>query len=328
MRCLLFPISLIIRSGCQIKKFFYNMRIFTPYKAPFPVISIGNISFGGSEKTPLAMNLLSFLLKHGLKPALITRGYKGKWEKSGGILSDGENIYGSWEESGDEPFMVAQRIPQAGIFIGKNRSSSCEKAKHLGFDAGFLDDGFQHIRLHRDLDIVLYDPSEKIALREPVSSLKRAHIIFVKKKLDTKSKEKIRERFHQASVLEYSVISKGFYRLKDKTRVPAEYLKGKRILVFCGIARPERFFLLLEAEGIKPHFFLKFSDHHPYSPPSLKKIAEKSKKLHAEALITTEKDAVKIYDSQDFLKIPVYYQKIDLEVEEIFYKKILTFLKI
>ncbi len=304
------------------------MEIFTPNKALFPVISIGNISFGGSEKTPLAMNLLSFLLKHGLKPALITRGYKGKWEKSGGILSDGENIYGSWEESGDEPFMVAQRIPQAGIFIGKNRSFSCEKAKHLGFDAGVLDDGFQHRRLYRDLDIVLYDPSEKIALREPVSSLKRAHIIFVKKKLDTKNKEKIRERFHQASVLEYSVISKGFYRLKDKTRVPAEYLKGKRILVFCGIARPERFFLLLEAEGIKPHFFLKFSDHHPYSPPSLKKIAEKSQKLHAEALITTEKDAVKIYDSQDFLKIPVYYQKADLEVEEKFYKKILTFLKI
>ncbi|MBA7673951.1 Tetraacyldisaccharide 4'-kinase [subsurface metagenome] len=98
--------------------------------------------------------------------------------------------------------------------------------------------------------------------------------------------------------------------------------------MFCGIARPERFFLLLEAEGIKPHFFLKFSDHHPYSPPSLKKIAEKSKKLHAEALITTEKDAVKIYDSQDFLKIPVYYQKVDLEVEEKFYEKILTFLKI
>ena len=287
-----------------------------------PVISVGNITFGGTEKTPLVINLITYLLKHGFKPALISRGYKGRWEKCGGILSDGKKILGSWEDSGDEPFILAQNIPQAGIFIGKNRLLSCQKAKQLGFEFAVLDDGFQHRRLHRDLDIVLYDPAEKISFREPYSSLKRAHILLIKKGINLQRKNEMKERFPQSAVFGYSVQNKGFIRLGEKERVQAEKFRGKKILAFCGIARPERFLSVLQAEGIKPLFFFKFSDHYTYPLSSLERIIQKYHKLKAEAVIATEKDALKIIHNKSLKKIPVYYLKIDLELGEEFYASI------
>lgn len=322
MNFFLFLLSLFHRSGCQIKNWLYNQKIFIPKKAPLPVISAGNITFGGTEKTPLVINLMTFLTKRGFKTALISRGYKGRWEKSGGILSNGKYILGSWPDSGDEPFMVAQNIPRAGIFIGKNRLLSCQKAKRLGFDLAVLDDGFQHRRLHRNLDIVLYDPAEKIALREPISSLKRAHILLMKHGVDPQRKKGIKERFPKSAIFEYSVQNKGFFALGEKERTPGEKFKEKKVLAFCGIARPERFLSILQEEGIQPLFFFKFPDHYPYPQSSLEKIAKKYQKLNADAIITTEKDAVKIIHNKSFKKIPAYYLKIDLELEEEFYTRI------
>jgi len=327
MKFLLFLLSLFNRSGCQIKNWLYKKRILTPKKAPLSVISVGSIALGGSEKTPLVINLMNYLIKHGFKPALISRGYKGRWEKSGGILSDGKNILAHWEDSGDESFMVAQNIPQAGIFIGKNRLLSCQKAKSLAFELAVLDDGFQHRRLHRDLDIVLYTPAEKTALRESVSSLKRANIILMKKGVDPQRKKRMMERFPEPTVFEYSVRNKGFFSLMDKQSQPGEKLKGKKVLAFCGIARPERFLSILNEGGIKPSFFFKFPDHHPYPKSSLEKITEKYKKINAEAIITTEKDAFKITHNESLKKIPAYYLKIDLEVEDNFYARISNLLQ-
>jgi tetraacyldisaccharide 4'-kinase len=190
-----------------------------------------------------------------------------------------------------------------------------------------LDDGFQHRRLHRDLDIVLYTPAEKIAFREPVSSLKRANILLMKKGVDPQRKKRIRERFPESTVFEYSVKNKGFFKLVEKGREPGEKLKRKKVLAFCGIARPERFLSILHEEGIKPSFFFKFPDHHPYPKSSLEKITEKYKKINAEAIITTEKDALKIIHNNSFKKIPAYYLKIDLEVEDKFYARISNLLQ-
>jgi tetraacyldisaccharide 4'-kinase len=322
MKFLLFLLSLFSRSGCQIKNWFYKNKILTPKKAPLSVISVGSLGFGGTEKTPLVINLLSYLIKQGFKPALISRGYKGRWEKSGGILSDGKNILAHWEDSGDEPYMVAQNIPQAGIFIGKNRLHSCQKAKNLDFELAVLDDGFQHRRLHRDLDIVLYSPAEKIAYREPVSSLKRANILLMKRGADAHRKKGLIERFPESTFFEYTVKNKGFFRLKEKQKQSGQELKEKKILAFCGIARPERFLSTLREESIKPSFFMKFPDHHAYPKPSLKKIIEKYEKLNAEAIITTEKDALKIMHDEGLKKIPAFYLKIDLEAEDRFYARI------
>lgn len=314
MKLSLLLFSLLYQSGCQIKNCLYSLRIFKPKKAPLPVISVGNISFGGTEKTPLVIHLIEFLAEHGLNPALVTRGYKGNWEKKGGVLSYGKGILGGWRDSGDEPFMVARNSPEAGIFIGKNRLLSCQKAKQSGFEVAVLDDGFQHRRLQRDIDIVLFDPAQKVALREPFSALRRADILFIKKHAHPQKKE-IERRFPEPSIFEYFVQSQGLFRIGKKEAAKIEDFKEK-VIAFCGIARPERFVSSLKEEGIEPLYIFKFPDHHTYPPSSVKKIKEKYQKLGAEALLTTEKDAVKLEANEDINILPVYYLKIELRIEK------------
>jgi tetraacyldisaccharide 4'-kinase len=149
----------------------------------------------------------------------------------------------------------------------------------------------------------------------------------MKKGVDPLRKKRIVERFPESNVCEYSVKNKGFFRLTEKQREPGEKLKGKKVLAFCGIARPERFLSLLHEGGIKPSFFFKFPDHHPYPESSLEKITEKYQEINAEAVITTEKDALKITHNKSLRKIPAYYLKIDLEVEDIFYAEISNLLQ-
>jgi tetraacyldisaccharide 4'-kinase len=320
--------SLPYQFGSQVKNFFYRWKIFKAKRAPLPVISVGNIGFGGSEKTPLVMNLISFLEKQDYKPALVSRGYKGKWERKGGVLSDGQRILGTWEESGDEPYMVAQNFPEAGIFTGKHRLLSCEKAKDLGFEIALLDDGFQHQRLHRDLDIVLYTPGENTFLREPASALKRAHLILVKRSLEPELKNRIKKAFPRVDVYEYSVINQGFGKLNSSEKLPADGFNGQKALAFCGLARPERFSTLVKEIGIEIIDFLKFPDHYSYPPSALRKIAHRFSKIKPAVAITTEKDAIKIAPKDHILKpVPVYYLKIDLDLKENFYQRITSCLQ-
>lgn len=324
MKALFYGLSFPYRFGSQIKNWLYDRKILIPKKAPLPIISIGNIIFGGSEKTPLVMEVLSFLIDKGYRPAMITRGYRGRWEKRGGILSDGTRMQGGWMESGDEPFMVARNIPQAGVFIGKNRLASCQKASTLGFDVGILDDGFQHRSLHRDLDIVLYDPEAEFLLREPLSSLKRAHILLVK----GKSLRKRGISFSQKPIFTYSVYSRGFYLLDDAEQtIDSNHLKRKKVVAFCGIARPERFLSLLQSEGIIPVCFLKFPDHHDYPPSSVEKIRWTCRERGADAVVMTEKDAVKMRSYFSPKKLPAYYLKIGIKLEEKFFQEFLSWLK-
>lgn len=327
MKPFLLVFSLLHRSGCRFKNWLYKLQVFKPKRASLPVISVGNITFGGSGKTPLVAHLLTFLINKGYKPALITRGYRGRWEKSGGILSEGKSVLGTWQDSGDEAFMVASKIPQAGVFVGKNRLLSCQSAKASGFELAVLDDGFQHSRLHRDVDIVLYDSREKVSLREPVSSLGRAGILLLERGLPSEEKESLKKSFPQSAIFEYSVESKGFFKAGKKEGESGEEFQGKKIIAFCGIARPGRFLAFLQKEAISPVDVLTFSDHYSYPLHSLEKISKKFKKLNADALITTEKDTVKIAQSDALQGIPVYYLKIDLRLDDEFYSMLSSSLK-
>ena len=271
MRFLLYPISLIYRFNCLIINLLYRWGFFKPKKSPLPVISIGNISFGGSEKTPLAKHILSALLKTSYKPALVSRGYRGKWERSGGMLSNGRSISGTWRESGDEPFMIARSIPKAGIFIGKDRLSGCRKAQESGFDIVVLDDAFQYHPLEKDINIVMYDPKEKIMLREPRSSIGRSHALLIKKNGDKQIKTSLKKKIPQIQFYSYSVVNKGLYNIFNKQLLSSAELNNKTILSFSGIARPERFKTALKKIGVNTVKFLKFRDHHPYPPKSIKK---------------------------------------------------------
>ncbi len=324
MNGLLAILSLIYQAGCQLKNVLYKIHFFRPKKAPLSVISIGNIRFGGSEKTPLAMAVTTMLLNNGYKPALVTRGYKGKWEKKGGILSDGKNILGNWTDSGDEAYMVAWNFPQAGVFVGKNRLTSCLNASQLGFDVAILDDGFQHRKLFRDLDIVLHQAEKLTPLREPVSSLSRAHVLLMKEDSTRDIKVKGSDRIPGVATYLYSVDCQGFFSLDGRIQADTEVLRKKKIIAFCGIARPERFLTLLTTAGIKPCSFLKFADHHAYPVSTQKNLLNAFQAQEADVFLTTEKDAVKIKNFEMFQRKPIYYMKIGLKTEDAFEALILS----
>lgn len=320
--------SFITRLGSLAKNFLYDRKVFTPKRALLPAISIGNIAFGGTEKTPMAMELLAWLSARGARPAYISRGYKGNWEHGGGILSLGAGLLGAWEDGGDEPYMVARNFPQAGVFIGKNRLASCGRAKEHGFGMAVLDDAFQHRKLSRDLDIVLFNPSEKTVLRENLSSLKRADILLVRGSQETLPKNVREFSSRREGIFTYTIVTRGFYALNTNGESLPDGVRGKRILAFCGIANPQRFQEQLQKEGAEVVRFVAFPDHFSYPRASLDKLVKTYRESGAEAAVTTEKDAVKIAGN-DILQeqIPVFYLKIGLRIEPGFYETLKTLLK-
>ncbi len=320
MQPVMYLLSLLHRLGCRIRNVLYETGLLASAEAPLPVVSVGNISFGGSEKTPLAQELLRHLMEKGIRPALVTRGYRGRWERTGGILTRGGELQGNWRDSGDEPYMVARNLPEAGVYVGKDRLASCRMAKADGFQVAVLDDGFQHRRLQRELDILLFDPEEKIRLRESVSALQRADAVFLKQNPTKPHPEELTRRFSDTRFFSYRVVAQKVYSVALQKSSSLADWKGKKVLAFCGIARPERFFALLNSEGIHPSGKVRFPDHHPYPPGSIVRIRTRLAKSGAEAAFTTEKDAVKLGTLPDCRDLPLYYVKIALDIDPAFYE--------
>jgi len=319
MKSILYFLSFFYRSGSRFVRFLYEKNI-----KKQPVISIGNISFGGSEKTPLSIKLIKILLKRGLKPAYISRGYKGKWEKQGGMVLPEHNQLPDWRTIGDEPYMTARNVPEAGIFLGKNRILSCINASKKGYDAAVLDDGFQYHALKKDLNIVLHDISKKKLLRESLSALTKAHIVLLKKNSPDRKKAKLKSGLQGISIYEYSVLSKGFIKMGTNQLLAPDGFKQKKVLAFGGIAQPQRFKKTLEEMGIRPAAFLKFPDHYDYPLKAMNKILDKHSSLNTDVMVTTEKDSVKLEGKNPFKNMPVYYVKIDIEIEQGFYDRIFS----
>jgi tetraacyldisaccharide 4'-kinase len=218
--------------------------------------------------------------------------------------------------------MVAKAVPRAGVFVGKDRLASCQTARELGFDSVVLDDGFQHRRLGRNFDIVLFSPAEKGALRESSSSMKRADAILVRKDEMVNGGELALPPDAPAAIV-YSAVSRGFYSLENDEQVFPGGLAGKRILAFCGIARPERFLAQLQKEGLEVVSFLPFPDHHAYPRASIDSLLRAARTGGAEAAVTTAKDAVKLADHPGLLgHIPVYGLRIGLEIEPEFFDRL------
>jgi tetraacyldisaccharide 4'-kinase len=317
--------SFLHQTGCRIKNRLYAWGIKRSARSPIPVISVGNISFGGTEKTPLSIEILSWLLGLGLRPALISRGYKGRWERSGGVVSAGEGPLAGWREAGDEPALIARKLPGAGVFVGKRRIDSCRKAREMGFQVAVLDDGFQHRRLRRDLDIVLINPSEIPALREPLSSLKRADLILVR---NGPRAGRVEKSLIPEKVLPYRVRLDGFVGPDGKDAGPGDRFKGKKVMAFCGIAKPERFFNLLEDSGAHILGRFAFPDHFPYPQPARKKLLAAFQESGVESAVTTEKDAVKLDPPGELQAgFPVFALKIKIEIEDAFFERVRTALK-
>ena len=272
-------------------------------KCDLPVISVGNLSVGGTGKTPFVIELCKIIKELGFSPCVVGRGYKSK-SKNYVLVSDGEKIFVDASVGGDEMILIAQKA-KVPVIAGKSKSKTvktiCEKTELKSkIDCIIIDDGFQHRKLHRDLDIVLVDNSSllnpfllpKGRLREPFTSLERADIIYLTKGA---TKEKLLEIFPtDKPILETNFKLNKPYSLFDKAAEVTKTIEITKTISVAGIAKPDFFIALLKNEKIEVIHSLNFDDHHNFSERDIKKIFEICTVNNCFDISTTEKDAVKL----------------------------------
>jgi tetraacyldisaccharide 4'-kinase len=302
---LLSPLALastLYRQLAILRYQYYQRGLFSSRKLPIPVISVGNLTVGGTGKTPATLYLARLFQSQGKRVVVLSRGYKGSASQKVNIVSDGEQILLSPNEAGDEPFLLAEKLPGIPVLTGKDRGLLGEYAqRELAAEVVILDDGFQHLKLQRDLDIVLVDGKNPLGngfllprgtLREPPEQLARAHLFLVTQ-LDTKKDGEAVERLirlHNRSApvffAQYAPVT--LEGVQKGEMLPLEYLRGKEVVALAGVARPESFLQLLIQLGAHVVRTLLYPDHHRYQPQDLNK-SEKDL-----VIVTTEKDAVKL----------------------------------
>jgi len=297
---LLGPAAGIYGIAIRLRNQIYD-RSWATLRAEVPVVSVGNLTVGGTGKTPFVAWIVRFLLSEGHKPAVLSRGYRGNAGRGPLLVSRGSGPLVGPGVAGDEPYLLAKTLPGARIVVGSDRVAGAQEAYRAGSDVVILDDGFQHRRLTRDLDVVLLDAEEPFgnfrllpagSLREPLDALARADIIVVTRWRPGQALEEwerlVRPHNSRCSIVRAIVHRVGFVD-PSGTPVPAP----RRALAFCGIGNPRGFRMDLEAEGLDLLGFRAFADHHPYSRTDLRTLAEEARRLGV-ALVTTEKDLARL----------------------------------
>jgi tetraacyldisaccharide 4'-kinase len=268
-----------------------------------PVLSVGNLTVGGTGKTPLVAWLASRLRAGGRWPAVVSRGYGGRAGRGPLVVSTGEGPRVPSGVSGDEPWLLAATLPGVRVVVGSDRRRGAEEALRLGADTVILDDGFQHRRLGRDLDIVLLDAGDPFGgdalmpagrLREAPSGLGRADVILVTRDPTPQRLEEVtriaREHNTDAPVLAAGHLRVGFFDSAGRA-VP----RPERVVAFCGIGNPGLFRADLEAEGSEIIRLDAYRDHHVYTDAELRGLRREAAAVNA-ALVTTEKDLARLGD--------------------------------
>ncbi len=305
LETLLFFISKVYGVVVKLRVALFRAGVLKSRKLPCFVISVGNITAGGTGKTPMTVYVAGLVRQMGYRVAVVSRGYRGKFEQAGGVVCDGQTLCCTPEESGDEPYLIAQSLG-VPVLAGKDRYAVGLKAIQA-FDSQVIvfDDAFQHIKLKRDLDLVLLDAGQPFGngaliprgrLREPVSSLERSDaIVFTRS--DVKENKKCEypgfRTFHYSSL---SKIVTGSGRELDEKSVERFLDKNrhKQGLLFSGIANNRDFRRTCETMGMGIAGHLEFPDHYWYKPDDITMLLEQYKKLGAGFIVTTEKDYVKI----------------------------------
>ncbi len=305
------PFSPLYSAAMRLRSALYSRRFFRRYQMEVPVISIGNLTMGGTGKTPIVSCLATFLQEQGYKPAIISRGYGGAAGNKVNVVSDGDKIYLDAEQAGDEPRLMAETLPGIPVLTGIVRALPCRHAIHtLGCNILLLDDGFQHLAVERDINLVLFS-AESLAgnsrvfpggdLREPVIALQRCDA-FLLTGTTTANKERaerfaalLQSRFPDKPVF-FSSYTPGEVRdEKENKSLPLTALPTP-VFGFCGIARPEAFRQTLAEQGISLSGFTALKDHQHYTPRLLQQLQKEARASGARGMITTAKDMVKLKD--------------------------------
>ena len=304
-------------------------------KVTVPVISVGNITAGGTGKTPMVRFICDVLTQKGLHPTVLSRGYRAEDNKKNIIISKDGTMLVEPSISGDEAWLLAKVLQKSNVIIGRERSKSAEIAiNELGADCLVMDDGFQHRTLARDIDIVLIDASNPFGydhvlprglLREPLSGLQRAHIIVLTKvdQVAPGIVSGIRKRLSQLvpniPIYETTHKPQFMYTLDEWTNgtagAPVDSYKDQRIMAVSGIGNPHSFTQTLTDVGYNVVHTLPFGDHHDFTNDDVVDIWKEAFAHQADAICITEKDAVKLSQLHaiEDLKIPILVLSIGIE---------------
>jgi len=342
VRGLLYGSSKVFQVGVKARRFLYNVRILRDSTLGVQVIAIGNLTVGGTGKTPVVEKFARVLRDQGRNVAILSRGYRSKpipahrWllnklflrddTRPPRVVSDGKSLLLDSEMAGDEPYMLASNLKDVVVLVDKDRVKSGRYAiEKYGCDTLLLDDGFQYWKLRgRRQDIVLIDRQQPFGnerllprgtLREPPSHLARASTIFITKS-DGNTAE-LRRRIAQvnpaAGIIE--CIHHPLY-LEDVftgQRLGLDFLKGRKVASLSGIAQPESFEQSLVKLGAELVYAKRFADHHRFTQQEILNAINRSKKRQADAIITTQKDAVR-FPKIDRRDLPISFMRVEIKI--------------
>ena len=283
-----------------------------------PVVSVGNVAVGGRGKTPVVQCLAAWLRDEGWTPAILSRGYGRAVQADGAVVvSDGTRLRADLDRSGDEPLMLARALPGVAVVVCPDRHIAGRLAEHhLGATVHLLDDGFQHLALERTVDLVLVDPADEHdpgvlpfgRLREPIDAVRAADAVLWTGDGDaTEAAERLG-------------VSQGFRVLRHQTPLSAGTEgsdtppPGTRVVVACGIARPDGFVESLRTEGYDVADVLAFADHHRFGPADLARIRSRCAATGAAGVVTTEKDWMRLLPLRP-LGVPVAWRGLSVSIE-------------
>ncbi len=300
------PLSWLYTAIVACRNFLYDRGILkTLHFNECKIISIGNISVGGTGKTPAVSTLARSLMESGIRVAILSRGYRRKGNETV-LVSDGQNVLASPERSGDEPYLLATNLPGVPVAVESDRIKGARfLIQRFNPRVILLDDGFQHRRLARDIDIVLFDTSIPPHLctvlpsgifREGWHSLKRADMIWLTRTDQSECLSFYRDKIQTITSVPIiqTQMAPVFLASRDQPHIPMAQIQQKRVLLFSGIGNPLSFQHLLENASVVVADHIQYPDHHNYTPKDLNLIRERAQTLHVDYIITTEKDFVKL----------------------------------
>ncbi len=301
------PFSALYAKLTAFRKSLFDQGVYSSHSLGAPTISIGNITVGGTGKTPMVAHVAAFLAEKGEKVCVISRGYKRENPKARVLVSDGESVLADSRSAGDEPLELANRlIGKAVVIADRDRVAAASWALERFSPTVFvLDDAFQHFRAKRDLDIVLVDATNPFGnrktlpfgiLREPLDELQRADLIVITRSnlVDAMRIAEIEAEIKDHANCPIIRSRNEFDRFQTVTGAPTDRPSGRRSFAFCAIGNPSNFFDQLRFEEFEIAGTRSFGDHHVYSQGDVDAIRNEAQSAGADLLITTGKDAVKL----------------------------------
>ena len=328
--------SLLFAGIVSLRYALYAAGLMRRYPLGIQVISIGNVTAGGTGKTPVTEIFARTLAAEGRKVAILSRGYRRKeapwWKRLFTqviepplVVSDGRHVLRDSATGGDEPYMLASNLPGVAVVVDRNRVKAGRYAvKRLGCDTIILDDGFQYQKLKHSIEVVLVDSTNPFGngnmlprgiLREPARNLRRADIIFLTKCRGDVSavREEVRKYNSKAEIVECNHSPKVLKDVWSREEFPLDWLAGKTVCTLSGIASPKGFENSLRRLGAKVVWCERYADHHRYDSSEILYALNRSADMGTDALVTTEKDAVR-FPRFETTPVRCLYLRIAIEI--------------